>query len=184
MLDNENAGFSARRGTGLPVPGGPTRFMKGAGGRPSSPSYDLGRKHWSSVGLSRDLDLNSAIPLAIKERLSTYVLGEGLMPEPHINHEYAGITVEQAREYEALIAHHYKIWETNTKSTWEQSLTPLALEKLAFSTWIVSGDFFNMFPYVKRVNWPYNMVLKVIAPDFVRTPTNLLNNLQILDRDI
>lgn len=28
------------------------------------------------------------------------------------------------------------------------------------------------------------MVLKVVAPDFVRTPTNLLNNLQILDRDI
>lgn len=183
-LANENAAFNGRQGTGLPVPGANTRFMKGAAGRPNSPKTDFGRKHWSSVGLSRDLDLNSAIPLAIKDRLSTYVMGSGLIPEPHINHKYAGIGIEQAREYEAVIAKHYQIWETNTKSTWEQSLTPLALEKLAFQTWIVSGDLFTMFPYVDRVNWPYNMVLKVIAPDFVRTPEDQNWEYNFDDRDI
>ncbi len=178
----ENAAFNGPQGTGLPVPGAPTRFMKGAGGRPNSPSFDLGRKHWSSVGISRDLDLNSSIPLAIKERLSTYVLGSGLIPEPHINHKYANVGVEDAREYEAIIARHYQIWETNTRSTWEQSHNPLALEKQAFNTWIVSGDFFVMFPYTSRPNWPYNMTLKVIAPDFVRTPEDF--NIDLDKRDV
>jgi lambda family phage portal protein len=166
----ENSGFRAPQGTGLGVPGGKTRFMKGATGRPGSPTSDFAKKHWGTVGISRDLHLNSPIPVAIRERLLTYVIGDGLNPEPHINHKYAGVTIEEARMYEEIIAKHHRIWESDTKGTWEQSLTPLQTEKLAFSTWIVAGDFFYTLPTVERANWPYNFAVKLIAPDFVRTP--------------
>lgn len=181
-LPYENSAFHSASGNGLFVPGGKSRIAKGAKGRPSSPSWDFARKHWGMVGISRDLHLNSGIPAALKDRLITYVLGEGLHPEPHIDAELAGISKEEAKKYQKLIAKHYKIWENDDRGAWDRSLPPVLQERLAFITWIVSGDFFFMLPYANRKNWPYRLSVKLIAPDYVRTPDERLALTS--DRDI
>lgn len=180
----ENRALKGVKGAGLAVPGGPSRFMRGALGAPTSPDNTFGKSHWGSVGISQDLHLNSAIPQAIRERLMTYTLGEGLTPEPHIHYKEAGIPQETARTYEDLITRHWWIWENNINGTWEKSLTPSQLEQLAFSTWLVDGDVFFTIPHVKRPNWPYSPAVKLIDPMLVRTPTENLISFNIESRDL
>ncbi len=166
----ENSGFRGPRGRGIHTPYTNSKLMEGANGTPSSPTRDYANKHWGSVGLSVDLHQNSPIPIAIRERLLTYVIGAGLQPEPHLPTEDLNLTVEVARKLERDIARHYRVWEKDKRGTWDKRLTPLQAEKLAFSTWITHGDVFCMFPTRKDHGFDYTTRLKLISPTKVRTP--------------
>ncbi len=166
----ENRGFSGPTGRGIYTPQTNSKLMEGANGTPSSPTRDYANKHWGSVGLSVDLHQNSAIPIAIRERLLTYVIGAGLQPEPHLPTEDLNISVDVARKLERDIARHYRVWEKDKRGTWDKRLTPLQAEKLAFSTWITHGDVFCLYPTRKDKGFDYKTRLKLIAPSKIRTP--------------
>ena len=70
---------------------------------PESPDNDI---LWDIDDLrakSRNLYMNNELAGAALKKMRTKIVGTGLLPKPNINYQIAGITKEQAREYEKII---------------------------------------------------------------------------------
>jgi len=122
---------------------------------------------------SRDLIRNAPGATGAIKTLLTGVIGQGLKLQPSIDREYLGFNEEQASAFEGKVKQEFRLWSENRECDFYRQLTFNGLQKLAFNSWLSSGDVFVLLPYKNTGNMPYNLKVQLIEADRVCNPNDL-----------
>lgn len=119
---------------------------------------------------SYDLAEHAPIAGAAVATTVTHTVGTGLALQPAINTAILGLTEEEAARWQdALMAEWSMFAETSACDFYGQS-NLYALQRLAFRTWLLSGDCIALTPSVARPGTPYRLCLQIIDPARVCNP--------------
>lgn len=121
---------------------------------------------------SRDLAMNSPVGAAAINTTRTNCIGEGLVPKPKIDHEYLGLTKEEARELERHIKKEFSLWAESTLCDSNDQNNFYELQQIAFMDWLRNGEEFVLIQYEKEEQsyMPYQLRIRLIEADRVCTP--------------
>ncbi|WP_020675286.1 phage portal protein [Geopsychrobacter electrodiphilus] len=129
---------------------------------------------------SRDLIRNEPIATGAAGTMVTNVIGSGLRLKPAIDHEYLGITEEEANLLEKKIKREWLLWSQSTYCDIERTLNFSELQALAFRQTFENGDSFALLPEVDRKgNFPYRLAVQLIEADRVCNRDNNLDSEQL-----
>jgi len=130
----------------------------------------------------RSRDLYMGIPLATGavKTMRTNVVGSGLVLKSQIDHEYLGLTEEQAQEIESTIEREFTLWADSELCDIERLDNFYELQQLAFLNWLLSGDVIVLLPTTQRVNMPYDLRIQLIEADRLCNPQSAVYNPDII----
>lgn len=120
---------------------------------------------------SRDLYVSGGISSGAINKIVTNVIGSGLQLNSQIDHEYLGITREQASIVERQIEREFNLW-ANDKYNCDiaASCNFYEMQALAFLSMLMSGDCFILLPMHKRPGNIYQLKMQLIESDRVTDP--------------
>lgn len=121
---------------------------------------------------SRDLYVSGGISSGAINKIVTNVVGSGLQLNSQIDHEYLGITREQASIIERQIEREFNLW-ANDKYNCDiaASCNFYEMQALAFLSLLMSGDCFILLPFYKRPGNLYQLKMQLIESDRVTDPS-------------
>lgn len=158
---------------GYDVPGSKKRFMRGIDVSSNSPDADIISKQSDSVALSREISMNNPLGIAALRRTRTNTVGTGLRFKSQIDHEFLGLTPDQAREWERNTEREFNVW-ANSKDcdiTCHQNF--YEIQDLVFYSVLLSGDIFVLHPH-KDVNQNiYKTKIRLIESDLCSNPNGM-----------
>ena len=99
---------------------------------------------------SRNLYMNNELAGAALKKMRTKIVGTGLLPKPTINYQLAGISKEQAREYEKIIKTKFNAWASSTNADFNRMHDFFTIQALVQLSWIMNGDAFVIPKRKKR----------------------------------
>lgn len=160
---------------GYPIPGDPNdRSMRGFGVSQNMADADilpgLGRMRAGS----RDLFMNTPVPVAILKRFKTNVIGFGLSLQAQPDRKFLGLTDEQAQAWEEQVEGEWCMWAESQECDLTRTQCFAELQALAFFSHMLSGDCFVALPYVDRPGSLYKLKVHVLEADMVSTPPHLV----------
>jgi lambda family phage portal protein len=159
--------------TGYDTPGSRKRFMRGINVTSNSPDADIISKQSDAVALSRDVAMNNPLAIAALRRIRTNTVGTGLKVKSQIDHEYLGLSPDDAREWERNTEREFNVW-ANSKDcdiTCHQNF--YEIQDLVFYSVLLSGDIFVMYPQ-KDVNKNlYKTKIKLAESDLCSNPNGI-----------
>lgn len=137
-----------------------------------SPKEDIEKNRKTLRERSRDLHMNAPLAAASVNSTRTNCVGSGLLPKPRIDHEFIGMDKEDARELEKLIKKEFSLWANSTLCDNNDQNNFYELQQIAFNDWLRNGEEFVLIKYEKKEipNMPYQLRLKLVEADRVRTP--------------
>lgn len=144
---------------------------------PESPDNDI---LWDLDDLrakSRNLYMNNELAGAALKKMRTKIVGTGLLPKPNINYQVAGITKEQAREYEKIIKAKFNAWASSTNADFNRMHDFFTIQALVQLSWIMNGDAFVIPKRKKRTGVDIELCLQLIEADRVINPRFTYNQL-------
>lgn len=165
--------YNAAGQLGYLTPGSPKKSMKGVIANPQSPDRDIAPKLNGQRGISRDLYYNSALASGAVRTRRTNVVGWGLRPKPILDHEFLGITRDEARSWEKNVKRRFMTWANSRFCDHTGRMNFWELQQLAFLSSTLNGDAFMMLPWqmpARAGNWPFELRVKLIEADLVRNP--------------
>lgn len=120
---------------------------------------------------SRDLYVSGGISSGALNKIVTNVVGSGLQLNSQIDHEYLGITREQASKIERQIEREFNLW-ANDKYNCDiaASCNFYEMQALAFLSMLMSGDCFILLPILKRAGNIYQLKMQLVESDRVTDP--------------
>lgn len=169
----QRATISAMSEGGYIVPGGRQKSMKGFSAITQDPDTDQLPKLDGSRAASRDMYMNTALATAAIRRARTNVAGAGLKFQSRVDHEYLGLTLEEADAWEKNFEREFETWAESKFSDITGGLNFYENQGLAVVSAFMNGDAFFMLPWQKPYrsgNWPYDLRVKLIEADLVRNP--------------
>ena len=103
----------------------------------------------------------------------TNVVGIGLQLKSRIDREALGMTQEAADAWQAQAEREFALWSENKRACDATGVNNFAaMQQLALSSWLVSGDVFAVVKqYEPTLLTPYSLRLHLIEADRVATPT-------------
>ena len=103
----------------------------------------------------------------------TNVVGIGLQLKSRIDREALGMTQEAADAWQAQAEREFALWSENKRACDATGVNNFAaMQQLALSSWLVSGDVFAVVKqYEPTPLTPYSLRLHLIEADRVATPT-------------
>lgn len=117
---------------------------------------------------SRDLTMNDAFAAAAINSTRTNVVGSGLKPKPKIDHEFLGISQEEAAKLQSTIKKEFALWAENTLCDSNDQSNFYELQQIVILDWLKNGEEFCLVRYGKQeLNMPYQLRLKLIEADRV-----------------
>jgi lambda family phage portal protein len=160
---------------GYPIPGDPNdRAMRGFGVSQNMADADilpgLGRMRAGS----RDLFMNTPVPVAILKRFKTNVIGFGLSLQAQLDRKFLGLSDEQAEAWEELVEGEWCMWADSQECDLTRTQCFSELQALAFFSHMLSGDCFVALPYVDRPGSLYKLKVHVLEADMVSTPPHMV----------
>ncbi len=104
----------------------------------------------------------------------TNVVGIGLQLKSRIDREALGMTQEAADAWQAQAEREFALWSENKRACDATGVNNFAaMQQLALSSWLVSGDVFAVVKqYEPTPLTPYSLRLHLIEADRVATPTS------------
>ena len=126
---------------------------------------------------SRNLYMNNELAGAALKKMRTKIVGTGLLPKPNINYQIAGITKEQAREYEKIIKAKFNAWASSTNADFNRMHDFFTIQALVQLSWIMNGDAFVIPKRKKRAGVDIELCLQMIEADRVVNPRFTYNQL-------
>lgn len=166
---------------GYPIPGDVSdRSMRGWGVSGNVADADTLPGLGKIRAGSRDLFMNTPIPVAILKRFKTNVVGFGLSMDSHIDAKFLGLSKEQKEEWEENVEREWALWAEN-KNECDSARTQCfsELQALAFFSHLLSGDCFAALPYVTRPGGLYKLKVKLIEADMISNPPTQLETYNI-----
>lgn len=123
---------------------------------------------------SRSLYSNNPVAASAIDGSTDSVIGSGLKLNSQVNREILGLEESAAAELDRHIENEFKLWAENFYCDSERVLNFYALQDLAFTSTMLSGDFFTIMAYEanKPGDLPYRLSLKTIEADRVCNPAN------------
>lgn len=166
---------------GYQIPGSRRKSMKGVTATPNSPDTDILSKLSGMRALSRDLYMNSPLACAILKRHKVLTIGSGLKLHPIIDWETLNLTTDQTLEYEKKLEREFYLWADSEFADYDGNLYFGELLALGYFNLLLNGDFFwiPVWRQPENSDFPFELSIKMIDADLVRTPTNLYNSANI-----
>lgn len=125
------------------------------------------------VQRSRDLFMSSALPNGVLKDIAQNISGGGLALKSSINHDYLGISNEEAKKLEKHIEFEFSMWSQKSYCCDVEATKSFDdMQTLVMLSVLLSGDVFVAMPIKARANSVYDLKLKIIEADRVMDPLN------------
>jgi lambda family phage portal protein len=111
----------------------------------------------------------------------TNVVGSGLVAQPTIDHQYLGMSTEEAEAWQAHTEREFALWAESKNASLNKSLNFYGLQELAFRSTLENGDVFANTPRKKVAGWPYRLRLQLIEADRVCNPNFAFNTDRLVE---
>lgn len=160
---------------GYPIPGDVSdRAMRGWGVGTNMADADIlpGIKRMRAG--SRDLFMNTPIPVAILRRFKTNVVGWGLSLQSQIDRKFLGLTDKEAEAWQDNVEREWCYWADSKECDITRTQNFNELQALAFFSVLLSGDCFVALPYVERPGQPYKLRVNILEGDMISNPPYLI----------
>lgn len=131
--------------------------------------YDEGTQR-NLVARSRDSYRNNPVAHSVIERLDDNVVGCGLFLQSCVDHEFLGMTNEEASALERQIERDFHRWANSKEADLSRKLNFYQLQQLIFVSKCLSGDCFVNLAYLERPGSEFGLKLQVIEGDRVANP--------------
>ncbi len=119
---------------------------------------------------SRDLAMNAPFASAAVNSTRTNCVGSGLVPKPKIDHEFLGISQEEANRLQGLIKKEFAVWAESTLCDNNDQNNFYELQQIVFNEWLRNGESFVLVKYGEKLPYmPYRFQLKLVEADRVCT---------------
>lgn len=121
---------------------------------------------------SRDLERNNPIAHGAVETKTRYVIGTGLRPEPSIDAEFLGLSMEQAEQLQAQILREFNLVAESIEADAARRKTFYQKQGELYHSSRVNGDAFLLLPFFQRGGFPYSTKFQSIEADRICNPSN------------
>lgn len=132
---------------------------------------------------SRDLYMNTPLATGALKTIRTNVVGYGLVLNSQIDHEFLGMTEEEADDWETQVEREFSMWADSLMCDATQMHNFYELQQLAFISFLASGEIFATLPYRDHKEHWYGLRVQLIESDRVSSqsgaPKNILNGVEI-----
>ncbi|GAK06045.1 phage portal protein [Geomicrobium sp. JCM 19037] len=135
---------------------------------------------------SRDLYMGAPLANGALKTIRTNTIGQGLKLNPQIDHEYLGMSVDEAEEWKIKTQREFALWADTPHCDAQRMNNFEELQQLAFLSWLMSGDSFALLPTMSRPNMPYDLRIRIIEADRVSSPngeqlhdTKIVNGVEV-----
>lgn len=136
-----------------------------------SPKRDIEKNRKTLRERTRDLAMNTAVGAAAVGSCQTNCVGQGLVPKPKLDHEFLGITRDEAQRIEKDIREEFGIWAESTLCDNNDQNNFYELQQIAFADQLKNGEEFCLIRYADEQSYmPYQLRLKLVEADRVSTP--------------
>lgn len=136
-----------------------------------SPKRDIEENRKTLRERTRDLAMNTAVGAAAVGSCQINCVGQGLVPKPKLDHEFLGITREEAQRIEKDIREEFAIWAESTLCDNNDQNNFYELQQIAFADHLKNGEEFCLIRYADEQPYmPYQLRLKLVEADRVSTP--------------
>lgn len=126
---------------------------------------------------SRDLYMNAPLATGALKTIRTNVVGYGLVLNSQIDHEYLGLTVQQADEWETQVEREFSMWAKSLMCDSMQMHNFYELQQIAFLSFLASGETFVTLPHRNHKEHWYGLRVQLIESDRISTPSNANKNI-------
>ena len=149
------------------------KATKGFRAMSGSPKEDIDANNYTLRQRARMLYMAAPIATSAIRTNRTNVVGIGLQLKSRIDREALGMTQEAADAWQAQAEREFALWSENKRACDATGVNNFAaMQQLALSSWLVSGDVFAVVKqYEPTPLTPYSLRLHLIEADRVATPT-------------
>jgi lambda family phage portal protein len=119
---------------------------------------------------SRDQMRNAPVAVGALNQTVSNVVGTGLSHSAAIDHEYLGLTEEEADAWQTDADRRFSAWCDSVDCHLERQLNFYGLQEIAFRSELESGDLFVITPRVQREQRSTRLALQLIEADRVCNP--------------
>lgn len=139
-----------------------------------SPKSDIEMNRKLLRERSRDLYMNAPFATGAINSTRTSCIGSGLMPKPKIDHEFLGMSKEEAVRLQQTIKKEFALWAESTLCDTSDLNNFYELQQIVFVDWLKNGEEFALIRYGEELSYmPYQLQIKLISADRVCTPDSV-----------
>lgn len=164
IIETMNSGYDRHGASGR------KKSLIGWHSKGASPDEDIVENLEKLRDRSRDLFMGTPIATGALKTIRTNVVGAGLRLNAQIDHEYLGLSEDQAEEWEKQVEREWRIWADTQDCDAARMLTFGQLQSLALLSALASGDVFAMLPVIRRKGSVYDLRVSLIEGDRVCNP--------------
>ena len=147
------------------------KSMVGWNSRSGSPQQDIDPHLNTLRQRSRDLFMSAPLAASAINTKRTNIVGPGLQLKARLDHEYLGLSKEQAAAIEKQIEREFSLF-ANTRNCDALRLNNFyELQALACLAWFLNGETIGLAKYKDPTKWaPYGLRIHLVEADRVSTP--------------
>lgn len=171
-MDETNIYVAGSKGYGAAGASHSRRSTKGFKAQSGSPQEDIDLNNFTLRQRGRMLYMGAPIATSAVKTNRTNTVGLGLKLNPRIDYNLLGIPKEVAKDWEKKTKAEFKLWSGKKSNCDATGINDFyAMQQLAFSSWLVSGDVFGLVKWVEPTNNnPYSLRIHLIEADRCATP--------------
>lgn len=132
---------------------------------------------------SRDLYMNTPLATGAIKNIRTNAVGAGLILDAQIDHEFLGLTEEEADEWETTVEREFSMWAESILCDSLQMHNFYELQQLAMISFLMSGEVFTILPYRKHKRHMYGLRIQLLEADRISSPEgnnpNIINGVEL-----
>lgn len=126
---------------------------------------------------ARDLYMNTPLATGSLKTIRTNALGYGLVLNSQIDHEFLGLTEEEADAWETLVEREFGLWADSLMADALQMHNFYELQQIAFLSFLASGETFVTLPYRGHKEHWYGLRVQLIESDRISSPSGASSNI-------
>lgn len=140
-----------------------------------SPRQDIDYNNKTLRQRSRLLYMSEPLATALINNPRNNVIGLGIHAKPRIDYEALGIQKEVAEKKQTAFEREWRLWAEDKRSCDATGMNNFfALQQIAFTSWLLSGDVFALFKsYERTAERPYGLRVHLIEADRCSTEGNV-----------
>lgn len=154
--------------------------MKGWLASSKTPQEDIDRNIPILRQRSRSLYMGAPLATSAIKTNRTNVVGEGLKLKSQIDHEFLGLTPEQATEWQKTAEREFKLWARSKFCDATRVNNFYEIQQTACMSWLMNGDACVLLEYERpSKDFPYGLRIHLIESDRVSTPHSTGSNVYL-----
>ena len=150
------------------------KSTKGFNAMSGSPQEDIDAHNYTMRQRARMLNMSAPVATSAIKTNRTNVVGVGLHLKSRIDRDVLGMTQEAADAWQAKTEREFALWAERKYACDAIGVNNFyALQQLALTSWLVSGDVFAVIKQYDPTDiTPYSLRIHLVEADRVATPTS------------